>query len=80
MAPWAARKATSIIENLRRIVAAEILASVRGCWREKEKMKLSYSPFVEKQLAHWTRVVPELSGCGDLHFGRLWEAVIREIS
>lgn len=80
MAPWAARKAASIIENLRRIVAAEILASVRGCLREKEKMKLSYSPFVEKELERWTRVVPELSGRGDLHFGRLWEAVIREIS
>ncbi|MDB5036620.1 MAG: histidine ammonia-lyase [Bacteriovoracaceae bacterium] len=79
MAPWAARKSLMMIENLRRIVAAEIVCGVRGAVHESTRMGLSFSPVIEKFLSTLARKVPTLFLSGDREFGRDWKKIERLI-
>ncbi|MBN8555913.1 MAG: histidine ammonia-lyase [Deltaproteobacteria bacterium] len=75
MAPWASRKALMILSNLRRIVAAEVVAGVRGCVLESTKSGISYSTFVEKSLSMFSENIPELFLAGDREFSKDWQKV-----
>ncbi|PIR22657.1 MAG: histidine ammonia-lyase [Deltaproteobacteria bacterium CG11_big_fil_rev_8_21_14_0_20_45_16] len=75
MAPWAARKALMILGNLRKIVASEILCSIRSCVLESTRTGKRFSGFVEKKLASLADDVPEAFQSGDRSFAKDWTAI-----
>ncbi len=75
MAPWAGRKALMIVENLRRIIAAELLCAVRGAIHESTRTGQSFGPVLNEFLKDLAREVPALFRAGDREFGQDWEAL-----
>lgn len=72
MAPNAARKAGRILQNLRRLVAAEILCGVRACVIESTRTGQKFSRFIESFLHYLSDTHPELFLSGDRVFGEDW--------
>jgi histidine ammonia-lyase len=73
MAPWAARKALKMSQNLRRLVAGEFLCAVRGAVLEKTRSGQKFSPALEGLLNTFSKDLPDLFVGGDRAFGRDWE-------
>jgi histidine ammonia-lyase len=80
MAPWAARKAQQILDNLRQIVAGEIVCAVRASVLESTHSGLQFSPRVDRFLKYWADRQPSLFHPGDRYFGQDWRAVAKEIT
>lgn len=73
MAPWAARKLGMMVDNLKKLVAAEVVCAVRGCVLESTKSGQSFSPFVEKKLKELAERSPNLFLAGDRVFSEDWD-------
>ncbi|TVQ79506.1 MAG: aromatic amino acid lyase [Bradymonadales bacterium] len=79
MAPWAARKASQIADNLWKLVAAELICSVRASVLESTKSGLRFSPTLEAYLKMLADLRPELFWAGDRNFGEDWRVLCEKM-
>lgn len=75
MAPWAARKLNQAIQNLRRLVAAELLCATRACLLAKKQSRQIYSPQTESLLQELCELEPRLKNMKDVVFSELWQGL-----
>lgn len=73
MAPWAARKSLKMLQNLRRLVAGELLCGVRGAVLEQTRSGQKFSPAIESLLSLFAKKMPKLFESGDRAFGNDWK-------
>lgn len=80
MAPWGARKAMMIVENLQKLVAGELLCGIRACQLENKKLNADFAPVVEGALQYFEALNPRLFKLHDRTFGEDWRLLDESIS